>query len=142
MGVKLPQGNTLVLAILRSPLHRLLSGSAIELRYTGRRSGRQYAIPVQYARDGKLLVVAPQRADAKTWWRNFHNRQPVTIRLARQVQDATAEVIERHDSRWERDRELYTSRWRRLVGRLDGPLVEIALLATDTNERRRGDATP
>ncbi len=50
MRVKLPQGNAVVLAVLRSRAHRLLSASAIELRYLGRRSGRQYVLPVQYAR--------------------------------------------------------------------------------------------
>jgi hypothetical protein len=51
MRLKLPQGNALVLAILRSRFHRLLSGLALELRYTGRRSGREYVLPVQYARE-------------------------------------------------------------------------------------------
>src|SRR3712207_6318731 len=54
---KLPQGNAVVLAVLRSRAHRLLSGSAIELRYTGRRSGRLYVLPVQYAGTGDRLVV-------------------------------------------------------------------------------------
>jgi hypothetical protein len=37
---RLPQGNAIVLAVLRSRAHRLLSGAAIELHYVGRRSGR------------------------------------------------------------------------------------------------------
>lgn len=133
MSVRVPQGNTLVLAILRSPAHRLLSGSAIELRYTGRRSGRQYAIPVQYARDGSLLVVVPQSAATKTWWRNFRTRQEVSVRLAGRIYHATAEVVERDDPRWDRHRQLYISRWRRLRGRLTGPLVEVSLHAGDPN---------
>jgi len=48
MPIKRPQGNSVVLAVLRSSAHRLLSGMAVELRYTGRRSGRQYVLPVQY----------------------------------------------------------------------------------------------
>ena len=58
MPVRRPQSNGLVLALLRSPAHRLLSGMAIELRYTGRRSGRQFTLPVQYAREGNRLLVA------------------------------------------------------------------------------------
>ena len=139
MGVRIPQGNTLVLAILRSPAHRLLSGSAIELRYTGRRSGRHYALPVQYARDGSLLVVVPQRAATKTWWRNFRTRQAVSVRLAGRVYRATAEVVEHDDPRWDRHQQLYISRWRRLRRRLSGPLVEIALFAGDPNGHANGD---
>jgi hypothetical protein len=69
--MKLPQGNGLVLAVLRSPAHRLLSGTAIELRYVGRRSAREYVLPVQYARTGEQLVVQPQAVQRSTWWRNF-----------------------------------------------------------------------
>jgi hypothetical protein len=82
MRVKRPQGNALVLAILRSRVHRLLSGLAVELRYTGRRSGRTYALPVQYARTGDRLILWPQGADRKSWWRNFRTPGPVMVRLA------------------------------------------------------------
>lgn len=128
MGARLPQGNTLVLGVLRSPVHRLLSGSAIELRYSGRRTGRRYTIPLQYARDSNRLVVVPQGATKKTWWRNFRSSRPVTVRLAGKLYEANAEVIEPDDPRWERDQQLYTSRRRRLAGRLHGPVVEISLL--------------
>src|SRR5262245_19394423 len=65
MPVKWPPGDSLMLAVLRSPAHFLLSGAAIELRYAGRRSGRQYGLPVPYARDEKRLVVVPQRASPR-----------------------------------------------------------------------------
>src|SRR3712207_5590597 len=89
--VKLPQGNAIVLAVLRSRAHRLLSASAIELRYTGRRSGRQYVLPVQYAGTGDRLVVRPQHWQHSTWWRNFRTPQPVTVRLAGRLHEGTAD---------------------------------------------------
>ena len=95
--LKPPQGNAVVLAVLRSRAHRLLSGSAIELRYTGRRSGRQYALPVQYARADDHLVVRPQRWEHATWWRNFRTPQPVTVRLAGRLRDGTPHVGESGD---------------------------------------------
>ena len=125
--MKRPQGNAVVLAVLRSPAHRLLSGAAVELRYTGRLSGRQYVLPVQYARDGSRLVVVPQDPDSKTWWRNFRTPQSVTVRLAGRLREGTARLVDRGDPAWEEDRRLYGSRWRRSADRLDGPLVEIAL---------------
>jgi deazaflavin-dependent oxidoreductase (nitroreductase family) len=106
MRVRRPQGNRIVLAVLRSPAHRLLSGMALELRYTGRRSGRGYVLPVQYARAGSRLVVAPQAPESKTWWRNFRTAQPVTVRIAGELLDGTARVVERDDSRWEENRGL------------------------------------
>jgi len=51
MPARKSHGHGPVLAVLRSPAHRLLSGMAIELRYTGRRSGREFTLPVQYAPD-------------------------------------------------------------------------------------------
>ncbi len=35
-------GNVFVAALLRSPLHRTLSGSLILISYRGRKSGREY----------------------------------------------------------------------------------------------------
>jgi deazaflavin-dependent oxidoreductase (nitroreductase family) len=127
MPVKRLQGNGLILAILRSRAHRLLSGIVIELGYTGRRSGREYALPVQYARDGQRLVVVPQRASSATWWRNFLTPRPVSVRLRGQVHDATARVVQPEDPAWEHDARLYRARLRRLAGSVTGPLVEISL---------------
>lgn len=65
-------GNPLVRAILRSPLHGLLSRRLVVLDYEGRRTGRSFAIPLRYAEtaDGRLvaLAVEPRR---KQWWRSF-----------------------------------------------------------------------
>ena len=49
--------NPLVRAVLRSPAHRLLSGSVLLLTYTGRRSATRYTIPVQYHRDGVTVLL-------------------------------------------------------------------------------------
>ncbi len=122
-----PQGNGLVLAVLRSPAHRLLSGMAIELRYTGRRSGRQFTLPVQYAREGERLVVAVQEPTTKTWWRSFGTPQEVGVRLQGKLRRGTALVVRPDDPMWDGDRRLYEARWRRLAGRLSGPLVQITL---------------
>jgi hypothetical protein len=41
--------NPIVRMILRSPVHRLLSGSLAVMTYTGRKSGRRHSLPVMYA---------------------------------------------------------------------------------------------
>lgn len=129
MPIKRPRGNALVLAVLRSPAHRLLSGMAIELQYTGRRSERPYALPVQYAREAARLVVVPQGAESTTWWRNFRTPQPVRVRLEGRLRDGIARVVHRDEPAWEEDRRLYESRWRRMAGRVTGPIVEITFQA-------------
>ena len=125
--VRVPQGNAVVLAVLRSRAHRLLSGSAIELCYTGRRSGRQYVLPVQYAGAGDRIVVRPQRWQHATWWRNFRTPQPVTVRLAGRLREGTARVVEPDDPQWEPARQGYVRRWPRSARSGPGPLVVINL---------------
>ena len=125
--LKLPQGNAIVLAVLRSRTHRLLSASAIELRYTGRRSGRQYVLPLQYASAGDLLVVRPQHWQHSTWWRNFRTPQPVTVRLAGRLHEGTARVVDPGDPQWQSARQTYATRWPRMARRGTGPLVVISL---------------
>ena len=71
--------NPLVLAVLRSPLHRLLSGSVMEIAVLGRKTGLTYSIPVQYVRRGEGLLVISQRH--RTWWRNLRGGFPVGVRL-------------------------------------------------------------
>jgi hypothetical protein len=41
------------------------------LRYTGRRSGRTFSIPVAYRRSGDTITVNANLPQTKTWWRNF-----------------------------------------------------------------------
>lgn len=48
--------DTLVAAVLRSRLHRALSGSTGLVRYTGRRTGRVVQTPTQYVRGGQDVV--------------------------------------------------------------------------------------
>lgn len=75
-------GNRLVAALLRSPLHRLLSGSLMLLTVRGRRSGEPHTFPVQYAREGDVVYVYPGEHERKVWWRNLVEPAPVRLRIA------------------------------------------------------------
>ena len=77
--------NPVVRLLLRSPLHRLLSGSLVLLSYQGCRTGRWHSLPCMYARDGQDLYVVPSQPDRKVWWRNL--RQPTLVRLRLQGRD-------------------------------------------------------
>jgi deazaflavin-dependent oxidoreductase (nitroreductase family) len=68
-------------AVLRSPLHRLLSPGLLLLTVTGRRSGKRYSIPVGYQQDGDDLVVMVSEARRKQWWRNYYEPGPVEMRV-------------------------------------------------------------
>ena len=49
--------NPFICALLRSPLHALVSRHILLLTYTGRRSGRQYTLPVGHVPDRDALMI-------------------------------------------------------------------------------------
>lgn len=71
-------GNPVVKAILRSPMHRLLSKKVMLLTLTGRRSGRTYTVPVgRYdAGDGSFLLSA-----GGAWRHNLRGGADVRVTL-------------------------------------------------------------
>lgn len=75
--------NVPVAAIARSPLLRRMLGHNIALiTYTGRRSGREFTMPVAYRHRGDTIEIAANLPDAKTWWRNFLGEgAPMSLRI-------------------------------------------------------------
>lgn len=71
--------NPFVVALLRSPLHGIMSGSTMLITYRGRRSGNEHTTPVNYVRDGDTLPVVSSRDHA--WWKNLRGGAPVTVRV-------------------------------------------------------------
>ena len=71
--------NPIMIWLLRSPLHRLVSRSTMLVTYQGRKSGRQITLPVNYVRYGEQVLVLSVRKRA--WWRNFRTPSPAVLRL-------------------------------------------------------------
>lgn len=78
--------NPLMAAILRSPLHGLISKSLMLLIYEGRKSGKRYIIPVGYVPQGNRLYVFTH----SPWWKNFAQSAPVAMRLQGKLVRGTA----------------------------------------------------
>jgi hypothetical protein len=85
--------NPLVGALLRSRLHRVLSGSTGLVRYTGRLSGRVVQTPVQYARGGGEVVILVGHPERKRWWRNFREDRDLDLLLAGHWVPMTARAV-------------------------------------------------
>lgn len=68
-----------IAAILRSPLHPLLSFGLMLISFEGRKTGRRYTFPVGYQRSGDTVTVLASRAQRKNWWRNFREPGPVEV---------------------------------------------------------------
>ena len=84
-------GNPMMKLLLRSPLHGLISKGFMLITFTGRKSGKLYTTPVNYARDGDVLFVVSFRN--RTWWRNLRGGAPVTVRVKGQDLAGTGEAI-------------------------------------------------
>jgi hypothetical protein len=85
--------NPLVAWVLRSPLHPLLDSVLLMLRVTGRRTGRQYWIPVGYQRDGETITVLVSKAPRKQWWRNYRDPGPADVLLHGRTFHGRAHVL-------------------------------------------------
>ena len=84
--------NPMMIWLLRSPLHGLISKSFMLVTYTGRRSGKMYTVPVNYVQNGPVLTVTSYRQ--RTWWRNLRGGAPLSVHLRGRDIQATGEVIE------------------------------------------------
>jgi len=94
----MPQGwfNPIVRFILRSPLHGIMSSSTMLLTYTGRKSGKQYTLPIGYLRQDDSLTTISSRS--RVWWRNLRGGADVTVLLQGKQYKARGEVVEDHVS--------------------------------------------
>jgi deazaflavin-dependent oxidoreductase (nitroreductase family) len=116
--------NPVVRAVLRSPAHRLLSGSVLLLEYTGRRSGRLRALPVMYAPAGEDLVVMAGHPATKSWWRNFDlDPRPVQVTVRSGRQNCTARRPDVGTDDHEQAVRAYRRRFPRGVPDPGGPVV-------------------
>lgn len=70
--------NPIVRAILRSPLHGLLSRRLLLLTYT-RGNGQLSTIPVGYTRQRDTIRIAVGAAEHKRWWRAVRRHPDVAL---------------------------------------------------------------
>ena len=69
--------NPVVKAILRSPLHRLMSRNTMLVEFTGRKSGKFYCTPVSYYLAGGTVRCVTGKDNQ--WWRNLVNAESVNV---------------------------------------------------------------
>jgi hypothetical protein len=81
--------------VLESRAHALLSGRLLLLAYRGRRSARDFRIPLRYARtpDGTLVAVAVQ-PERKQWWRTFSGGADASLTLRRRPVVVHGKVVD------------------------------------------------
>lgn len=81
--------NPLMKLVLHSPLHGSISQELMILKFTGRKSGKQFSTPVGYARQGNTVLVFTH----SSWWKNFIGGAPVTVYMQGKDIPGTARVV-------------------------------------------------
>lgn len=85
-----PFVNRLMIAMLRSPLHRIASRSVMLITFTGRRTGKSYTTPISYARDGDSVIAFT----GARWSRNLAGGAPVTLNIKNTAYQGQADVVD------------------------------------------------
>ncbi len=75
--------------LLRSPFHVVVSRMYLLISFTGRKSGRAYATPVQYAQQGETLYIIT--SEGYTWWKNLRGGAEVLVHLRGKTYSGHAE---------------------------------------------------
>jgi deazaflavin-dependent oxidoreductase (nitroreductase family) len=93
--------NPIILFLLKSSLHWLLSNQMMVVAYTGRKSGKAYQVPVSYVEldhdpDEHLLLVISKLN--RTWWRSLRGGADVHVRLRGRTRFARAEAFTGDDA--------------------------------------------
>ena len=72
--------NPLIIFLLKSPLHPILSNDTMLVSYTSTKSGKRFSLPVNFARrDDQLYSTSFQQ---RTWWRRFRTEAPAELLVA------------------------------------------------------------
>jgi hypothetical protein len=78
--------------LLKSPLHGLVSKGVMLTSVTGRRSGKTITTPTNYLQDGNTLWVVSWRD--RNWWKNLRGEAPMRVLLAGKVVEGCGQVVE------------------------------------------------
>jgi hypothetical protein len=84
-----PLLNRIMSAMLRSPLHHVVSRSIMLITFTGRKSGKTYTTPISYTRDGDQVTAFT----GARWSKNLEGGAPVTLDIKNKEYHGQADVV-------------------------------------------------
>ena len=82
--------NTVVAFLARSPLHFLISHQVLVIQFKGRKSGKQYLLPVSYHEHESCYTCVTLRSNI--WWRNLKEVSHTKIWLKGSLNDAQIDL--------------------------------------------------
>ena len=84
--------NPIIIWLLKSPFHRMISENMMLVSVTGRKSGKIISTPTNYLRDRNRLWVISWRD--RRWWRNLRRGAVVRLLLAGKEIEGCGDAIE------------------------------------------------
>ena len=84
--------NPIMIWLLKSPLHGIVSKSIMLVTVTGRKSGKSISTPTNYLRDGNTLWVISWRD--RNWWKNLRGGANIRTLLAGKSVEGHGQVVE------------------------------------------------
>jgi hypothetical protein len=92
--------NRVAVALIDAPVvGQLIRRGLVVIRYTGRKSGKTFELPVGYRRSGDTVVVAVGMPDKKSWWRNFLGEGGTITFVGLDGRDRTGHAVAARDER-------------------------------------------
>ena len=83
--------NPLIVFLLRSPLHGMLSQNMMLVTVAGKKSGKRLTLPVNYLCQGGEFFTVSWRN--RTWWRNLRGGGPAILFVRGQALQGEGEAI-------------------------------------------------
>ena len=122
-------GNPILRALLRSPLYGPLSRHVMLITVDGRRTGRRYAVPVQYVRRRDEVYVVSRRD--RRWWRNLEGGAPVTLLIGQRTLTGEGAVLTGEAAETAKAVFAGTALARAARGRADAVVIRVGALGPD-----------
>lgn len=85
-------GNSIMKALINSPLHGILGEGMAVITVTGSITGRLISTPINVAREGEVYTAISSRE--RTWWRNLRGGAVAELRTTGKTMKVRGEVIE------------------------------------------------
>ena len=82
--------NPFVAWLASSPFHFMISHQLLIIQFEGRKSGKQYLVPVSYHKHGSCYTCVTLRSNI--WWRNLKELSHTKIRLKGKLIDAQVDL--------------------------------------------------
>jgi len=85
--------NPLVKFILNSPVHGLLSHSFMLVKFTGKKTGKEYITPMSHHVFGDTVIIVLAETKGRVWWLNYRETAPMSVCIRGQWEQGYASVV-------------------------------------------------